>query len=75
MPASLTLTDVPTPTPGSSSHATAKPTPTASAAVAANHRKVRPPSAATDFCPCRLETALTTAKNTSGVAIILMSVT
>ncbi len=49
--------------------------PTASAAVMMNHRKVRPPSAATDFCPCREEMALITAKNTSGTAIILISVT
>ena len=33
-------------------------TPTASAAVTANQAKVRPPSAATDCCPCRPATAL-----------------
>ncbi len=51
------------------------PTPPASAAVTANQRNVLPPSAATLFCPCSAATALMTAKNTSGVAIILMRFT
>ena len=54
---------------------TARPTHTASTAVAANQAKVRPPSAAIDFCPCSDDTAWITAKNTRGTAIILIRVT
>ena len=52
-----------------------RPTPTASAAVMANQAKVRPASAAIDFCPLSEATALITAKNTSGTAIIMIRVT
>ncbi len=41
----------------------------------ANQAKVRPPSETMDFCPCRLEIALATAKNTSGVAIMRIRLT
>ena len=64
-----------TPAPGCRIQPKASPTQTASTAVIANHRKVRPPSAAIDFCPCSEPTALTTAKNTSGIAIILIRLT
>src|SRR5690606_3688442 len=45
---------------------------TASSAVTANQANVRPASPAMLRWPCRLATALITAKNTSGVAIILI---
>src|SRR5688500_11339528 len=61
--------------PGCITVPTARPTPTASTAVSANQAKVRPPSAAIDFCPCSEAIALITAKNTSGIAIILIRVT
>jgi len=61
--------------PGLRTKPNASPTATASAAVTANQRKVRPASAAIDFCPLSEATALITAKNTSGTAIILIRVT
>ena len=61
--------------PGCITVPTSKPMPTANAAVMTNHRKVRPLSAATDFCPCSEPIALITAKNTNGTAIILIKVT
>ena len=65
----------PRPRPAAPASPTARPTPTASTAVIANQRNVRPPSAAIDFCPCSAPTALITAKNTSGIAIILIRLT
>src|SRR5690606_4671 len=44
-------------------------------AVIANQPKVRPPRAAIDFCPLSAATALMTAKNTSGTAIIRIRLT
>ena len=61
--------------PGLRTQPKARPTPTASTAVSANQRKVRPASPAMDFCPLSDATALITAKNTSGTAIILIRVT
>src|SRR5690606_6658985 len=64
-----------TPLPGCRTQPTPSPTHTANVAVTANHANVRPPSAATDFCPCRDATALITANRTSGTAIMRMRVT
>ncbi len=61
--------------PGCISQPASRPTHTASTAVIANQAKVRPASAAIDFCPLSEATALITAKKTNGTAIILIRVT
>ena len=64
-----------TPTPGLSTSPNASPTITASTAVIPNQTKVRPAKAMIERCPASAPTALTTAKNTSGIAIILIRLT